>query len=220
MWLSVSAAVALRLRDRALGRLAIGQFGQCGVNCRGEGWFTVRGGDHVRLSDNVFVGKGTRFICREGQIVIGASTAIHHHAGIRVVGGKIIFGRKVVVAAYAVIKPGQRCIEVGDDVWIGQNSVVEGEVAIGHHTILGPYVHIVAGDHRFADRDRPIRQQGATSEPVKIGGDCWLGGGAFVTSGVTIGAGSVIGARSVVTRDIPAYSVAVGIPAEVIRQRG
>jgi acetyltransferase-like isoleucine patch superfamily enzyme len=49
--------------------------------------------------------------------------------------------------------------------------------------------------------------------------DCWLGTGVKVLDGVTIGQGSVVGAGAVVTKDIPPYSVAVGIPSKVIAQR-
>lgn len=54
---------------------------------------------------------------------------------------------------------------------------------------------------------------------VVIGHDVWLGHGAIVLPGRRIGTGAVIGAGSVVTKDIPAYAVAIGNPARVIRQR-
>jgi len=47
----------------------------------------------------------------------------------------------------------------------------------------------------------------------------WIGTKVTVTSGVTIGEGSVIGANAVVTRDIPPFSVAVGVPARVVKDR-
>ncbi|MDE3061108.1 MAG: CatB-related O-acetyltransferase [Pseudomonadota bacterium] len=54
---------------------------------------------------------------------------------------------------------------------------------------------------------------------VTIGHDVWFGAGATVLSGVTIGSGAVIAARAVVTRDIPPYAVAAGVPARVVRLR-
>lgn len=51
-----------------------------------------------------------------------------------------------------------------------------------------------------------------------IGNDVWLGANVVVTGGVTIGDGCVIGAGSVVTRDIPPFSLAAGVPCRVIRQ--
>ena len=47
----------------------------------------------------------------------------------------------------------------------------------------------------------------------------WLGYGSVVLTGVTVGRGSVVAAGSVVTRDIPSYSIAGGVPAKVIGQR-
>ncbi|MGL6133606.1 MAG: CatB-related O-acetyltransferase [Prochlorococcaceae cyanobacterium] len=52
-----------------------------------------------------------------------------------------------------------------------------------------------------------------------IGHDVWIGARVFVKKGVSIGNGAVIGAGSVVTRDIPAYAIAVGSPARVLRYR-
>ncbi len=58
-----------------------------------------------------------------------------------------------------------------------------------------------------------------TRGPVVIGNDVWLGHGVTVLSGVTIGDGAVVGAQSVVTSDVPPYSVLVGAPGRVVRQR-
>jgi acetyltransferase-like isoleucine patch superfamily enzyme len=73
--------------------------------------------------------------------------------------------------------------------------------------------------HRFDDLEKPITWQGFTSKgPTRIGDNCWLGANVVVTSGVTIGQRCVIGANSVVTRDIPAFSVAAGAPAAVLKR--
>ena len=50
-----------------------------------------------------------------------------------------------------------------------------------------------------------------------IGNNVWIGRNVCIMPGVTIGDGAVIGANAVVTHDIPAYSVAVGVPAKVIK---
>lgn len=57
------------------------------------------------------------------------------------------------------------------------------------------------------------------ADAVEIGHDVWLGHGVIVLAGVKIGTGAVVGAGAVVTKDIPPYSVAVGVPARVIRKR-
>lgn len=54
---------------------------------------------------------------------------------------------------------------------------------------------------------------------VKIGNDVWIGARAVILSAVTIGDGAIVGANAVVTKDIPPYAIAVGVPAKVIRYR-
>lgn len=53
--------------------------------------------------------------------------------------------------------------------------------------------------------------------PIKIGNNVYIGSGAYIMPGVTIGDNCIIGAAAVVTKDIPSNSVAVGVPARVIR---
>ena len=54
---------------------------------------------------------------------------------------------------------------------------------------------------------------------ISIGSDVWIGHGAIILSGTNIGDGAVIGAGAVVRGDIPQYSIAVGVPAKVIKKR-
>jgi acetyltransferase-like isoleucine patch superfamily enzyme len=72
--------------------------------------------------------------------------------------------------------------------------------------------------HRFDEPIKPVTWQGFTTKgPTRIGNNVWCGANVVVTSGVTIGDRCVIGANSVVTTDIPAFSIAAGAPARVIR---
>jgi phosphonate metabolism protein (transferase hexapeptide repeat family) len=57
------------------------------------------------------------------------------------------------------------------------------------------------------------------SSPISIGHDTWIGHGAVIMPGVTIGNGAVVGSNAVVTRDVPPYAIAVGVPAKVVRMR-
>lgn len=87
-------------------------------------------------------------------------------------------------------------------------------ITIGNHVAIGPEVCFFAAGHDPDDiwlRD--------TYGKIKVGNDCWIGGKSIILQGVTINDGVVIGAGSVVTHDIPAWSVAVGIPAKVVRKR-
>jgi acetyltransferase-like isoleucine patch superfamily enzyme len=91
-------------------------------------------------------------------------------------------------------------------------------VEIGAHCMLANGCFITDGAHRFDDPETPVPWQGFTTKgPTRIGDNCWLGANVVVTSGVTIGERCVIGANSVVTRDVPAFSIAAGAPAKVLR---
>ncbi|OED30424.1 acetyltransferase [Methanosphaera sp. WGK6] len=90
------------------------------------------------------------------------------------------------------------------------------EVYIGNNVMIGPNTLITTVGHPLNPQGR--RDHLAMAEPVTIGDDVWLGGNVTVLPGVTIGNNVVVGAGAVVTRDIPDNSLAVGVPAKVIRE--
>lgn len=112
-------------------------------------------------------------------------------------------------------------IELGHRVGFNYGCYVNGfgGLTIGDETVVGPYSMIHTANHEFGDLDQPITAQGWVRAPVTIGRDCWIGMGVCIVPGVTIGDGCVIGAGSVVAADLPAYGVAVGNPARVIKSR-
>jgi acetyltransferase-like isoleucine patch superfamily enzyme len=92
-------------------------------------------------------------------------------------------------------------------------------VQIGDHCMFANGCFITDGNHRVDDPIRPVPWQGFTSKgPTTIGNNVWCGANVVITSGVTVGERSVIGANSVITRDIPPFSIAAGVPAQVIRE--
>lgn len=111
-------------------------------------------------------------------------------------------------------------IEIGSHTYIGPYTCLSGDsIKIGKDCLIASHSGIYANNHIFADPERLIREQGSSYRGIVIEDDCWLGTGVRVVDGVTIGQGSVVGAGAVVTKDIPPYSIAVGIPAKVIGQR-
>lgn len=112
-------------------------------------------------------------------------------------------------------------VDLGPDVIINDHCYITSNygIRIGAHTRIAEFVSIRDYDHEFARLDVPISEQGFRGGPIEIGEDCWIGRGVIVTGNVKVGRGSVIGANAVVTRDIPEYSVAVGVPAKVIKNR-
>lgn len=89
-------------------------------------------------------------------------------------------------------------------------------ITIGDRVMIGPNVMISTATHETEVASR--RQDIEYAYPINIGDDCWIGGGVTILPGVTIGDGCTIGAGSIVTRDIPAWSVAVGSPARVVKK--
>lgn len=103
---------------------------------------------------------------------------------------------------------------IADNVWIGTgihpiNTLTSSPVAYSNidHLTNG----IVMPD------DKKFTFQG--TKPVKVGNDVWIGLNVVVMGGVEIGDGAVIGSGAVVTKNIPPYAVAVGVPAKVIKYR-
>jgi acetyltransferase-like isoleucine patch superfamily enzyme len=136
-------------------------------------------------------------------------------------GGNITIGAKSVIKQGVILAPygGSICVE--EEVFIGPGCVLygHGTLRIGKGTLVAAHAVFVPANHVFERTDIPIQSQGITTTGITIGSDCWLGSGVRVLDGVAIGDGCVIGAGAVVTRSLPAYSVAVGVPAKVVRQR-
>lgn len=117
--------------------------------------------------------------------------------------------------------PGQGKIAIGSGTYVGPYSVLfgMGEIMIGRDVMISPHVTITSVEHPIDDVSRPMYAQPRIYRPVRIDDDVYIGSGAVVTPGVTIGRGAVIGAGAVVTRDVPPYGVALGVPARVVRSR-
>ncbi len=113
------------------------------------------------------------------------------------------------------------CIEIGEATYIGLYTCITGygNIKVGKNCLIAAHSGIYGNGHIFADPLQTIADQGVTRKGIVIEDDCWLGHGVTVIDGVTIGRGSVIGAGAVVNRNIPPYSIAVGVPAKVIGQR-
>lgn len=113
-------------------------------------------------------------------------------------------------------------VEIGEHVFIGANGILGagGGIRIGNQVLIGQCVNIHAENHNFVDPSRLINEQGVTYADVTIEDDVWIGSKATILAGVTVGQGAIIGAGAVVTKLIPPYAIAVGVPARVIGYRG
>lgn len=111
-------------------------------------------------------------------------------------------------------------IHLGDNSGIGRKCHISGHTYIGDNVMMGPEVIVYEQNHNFDRVDIPMCQQGFQPvEPVHIGNDVWIGRRVIILPGVTIGDGCVIGAGAVVAKDIPPFSIAVGNPCRVIKNR-
>jgi virginiamycin A acetyltransferase len=108
--------------------------------------------------------------------------------------------------------------EVGRDAYVGPYCSL-GEVTLESDVLLGSYVSVTNGarQHGIDRLDIPIREQPGLWPRVTIGRDTWIGDRAVVMADV--GMHCVIGAGAVVTRPIPDYAIAMGVPARVVRYR-
>ena len=118
----------------------------------------------------------------------------------RATGMKIGKGTKIA-ATVDVDQSAPELITIGANVW-----VTRGVMILCHQRDLTVY-----------EIDKPVMDCPLTYKPVVIRDGAHIGIGSIIMPGVTIGKGAVIGAGSVVTRDVPDYSVAVGVPAKVIK---
>ncbi len=139
----------------------------------------------------------------------------------RVMRGKLQVGRGCQIQKGVELNPFGGSIILGENVWLGPNLVIYGHggVEIGTDCLLSMNVAVLSSNHKTPDRNRHICWEKDQLLPTRIGQDVWIGANAVILGGVTIGDGCVIGAGSVVTKDLPAYSIAVGVPAKVVRSR-
>lgn len=122
----------------------------------------------------------------------------------------------------AKLIPQQGYIKIGRDCSIQYGCLLYGVggLEIGDNTRIAAHTVITPMNHIFSDPNVPIWRQGETAVGIKIGNDVWIGSDVKILDGVEIGDGSVIGAGSIVTKSIPPYSVALGVPAKVVKRRG
>lgn len=151
----------------------------------------IRGRQYIDFGDNLTTGVGCRFDCFPGT----APDAI-----------KIKFGRNVQINDY-VHMVGMESIEVGDNVLMASHIFISDN---SH----GSY----KGDEQDSDPTVAPTKRLYPTAPVKIGNNSWIGEGSIIMPGVVIGEGCIIGAHSVVNKSIPAWTIAVGSPAKVIKK--
>jgi len=111
-------------------------------------------------------------------------------------------------------------IEIGDYVSINRgcefftSSNLDAMIRIGNHVAIAPHVKFYAAGHDYTDISLPD-----IAADITVGDHCWIGANTIILHGADIEEGAVIAAGSVVTGNIPAYSIAAGVPAKVLKKR-
>lgn len=182
----------------------------------------------VRMKRIVFLGKESYFSevnyikgkgilkVEEGCLIQGISSK------------SVVLGNQVSFGAYTQLRPsslyggevGEGCV-IEDGSSFGPFSYIgcAGMIKIGKRCMFGPRVSIIAENHKIPSRASSIKDAGVIRKGIVIGNDCWIGSNAVILDGSRIGDGVVIGAGSIVRGKIPSFSIAVGVPAKVIRER-
>jgi acetyltransferase-like isoleucine patch superfamily enzyme len=175
---------------------------------------------------------------------IGSGCIIEQHVRL-LVPRRIELGRRVLLGEGCFLDAhnAKGRIQLQDDVWLSRGSLLitaeteitiearayighrcvlygHGGIRIGQDALLANDVQLICGNHTFARRDIPIRDQPGEEQPIVVEEDVWLGASAIVLGGVTIGQGAVVGAGSIVTHDLPPFSIARGVPARIVGERG
>jgi acetyltransferase-like isoleucine patch superfamily enzyme len=159
----------------------------------------------------------------QGALDLPASTVIEPH--VVFFGGteaRLTLGERNIFYPGCVVRIEKGYLVTGDEVSFGPGCHIyepRAGLEIGNHCMIGGGTLISGVEHGYARRDIPMRHQTPESKPVRIEDDVWIGMGVKLLPGVTIGKGAIIGAGSVVTRSIPAYSIAIGAPCRVVRER-
>jgi maltose O-acetyltransferase len=110
---------------------------------------------------------------------------------------------------------------IGRDVFIGEDLIISDElhdknVIIGNRASIAPRVTLVTSSGPNSSRIRPYVK--VVNGCVRIEQDAWIGTGSIILPNIPIGKGAVVGAGAVVTKDVPPYTVVVGVPANAIKK--
>ena len=166
----------------------------------------VKLGKHTKLIGWPFI-----FRFPKASVEIGENCIIRSNFWSNLLG---LYQRTIIIAK----REGR--IRIGNDVGISGSTVYAwNSIEIGDHTRIGANCKIMDTDMHALDlEDRNADNFDAVkTAPIRIGESCFIGCNSLILKGVTIGEGAVIGAGSVVTRDVPAFAVAAGNPARVIK---
>lgn len=162
-------------------------------------------------------------IAHPQRVALGEGVVLERHSRLcaNLKGSKIKIGEYTTILPYALLKTNGGVIEIGNFCSVNDYSILYGYggIKIGDDVHIACHAAIIASEHDYEKLGTAAFSKDMLGRGIIIENSVWIGANAVILDGVTIGTGSVIGAGAVVTRDIPAYSIAVGVPARVIKKR-
>jgi acetyltransferase-like isoleucine patch superfamily enzyme len=176
------------------------------------------------VGSHAFFGRSLTVRC-PSRISIGSNVIIDDNTVLDAKGhpdkSYINIGNDVLIGRNGILSCTNAHIEFGDFVSTGPNCyfTTKSFITIGSDVSIGPNTHIIGASHEYHDLDTPIIKQKRISKGIVVEDNVWIGAGAIIFDGVCIGKGTIVGAGAIVNCDIPPYSIAVGSPAKVIRDR-
>lgn len=135
----------------------------------------------------------------------------------------IVLGDHVYVGRNTILYCKNGDIEIGENASFSANCIVfsSNKLTMKKNSVVAAYAYLLSGGEYDLDDPTPFALQKGTCTkgPLEIGEDCWLGAGAKVLDGASLGDRVVLGAGAVANQPIPANSIAVGVPARVVKTR-
>jgi acetyltransferase-like isoleucine patch superfamily enzyme len=178
------------------------------------------------LGDRAYISPKAQISCPKLQIgpkcFIDDYVTIYAHPQAR---GGVYLDESVYLHRWSIVElgNGRGSLRIGSNTYIQAGCIMNafvGNITIGANCMIAARCAFMPYQHGFADTGRPMREQPLTSKgDIVVEDDVWLGLNVSVMDGVTIGQGAIIGAGAVVTRDVPPYTIAGGVPARVIGVR-
>lgn len=115
-------------------------------------------------------------------------------------------------------------VAIGADTYMGEDCFISSHpdsasIVIGKCCAIAHNVHIRTAEFPRTEHFRDAFKAASYAADIKIGDYVWIGNHVYIGPGITIGDNVIIGANSVVTKDIPADSIAAGVPARIIRHK-
>ncbi|MGL4306006.1 MAG: acyltransferase [Mycobacteriaceae bacterium] len=152
-----------------------------------------------------------------GMVFLGKNVEVHSTPDL----SRLEIGRWVHIGDGNAIRCHEGSLRIGDKVVFGKDNVVNTylDIEIGASTLVADWCYICDFDHKMDDVTMPIKDQGIIKGPVRIGPDTWVSAKVTILRHTIIGRGCVLGAHAVVKGSIPDYSIAVGAPAKVVKNR-